>query len=105
GRLAGAGHGRLALARRARPAGAEIVAVGTVSPAPTARIEHGERRVEALEYDLGRIFVVAVFVGPFARLQRAFEVNLRALLQILLDDLAQAFVENDDAVPLGFFLA
>jgi hypothetical protein len=48
---------------------------------------------------------VAVFVGPFACLQSAFQVNLRALLEVLLDDLAQALVEDYHTVPLGFFLA
>jgi len=73
--------------------------------AAAAGIEHRERRVEALQNDLGRIFIVAVFVGPFARLQRAFQINLRALLQVLLDDLAQALIEDHHAVPLGLFLA
>jgi hypothetical protein len=48
---------------------------------------------------------MAVFIGPFACLQSAFQVNLRALLEVLLDDLAEALVEDHDAVPLGFFLA
>ena len=96
--LAGAGHGRLALARAAAsgrssrnrrrcPAAARRAAAA-------AAVEHGQRRVEALQHDLGRVFVVAVLVGPFAGLQRAFEINLRALLEILLDDLAQALVED-----------
>ena len=88
--------------RNARAGGAEVVAA--VRGAGAARIEHGELRIEALQHDFGRVALVAVFVRPFARLQRAFEVDLRALLEILLDDLAQTFVEDDDAMPLGFFL-
>src|SRR4029077_16924703 len=42
---------------------------------------------------------------PFARLQLALEVNLGALLQILLGDLAKALIENHDPVPLGLLLA
>ena len=34
-----------------------------------------------------------------------FEINLRALLQILLDDLAEPFTEDHHAVPFGLFLA
>src|SRR5665647_737084 len=108
--LGGPGHGRLALARRARSAtgsaGAEVVAaVGARAAATAAGIEHGELRVEALQHHFGRVALVAVFVRPFARLQRAFQINLRALLEILLDDLAETLVEHDDAMPLGFFLA
>ena len=86
-------------------AGAEVVAAVGAGAAATAGIEHGELRIEALQHDLGRVTLVAVFVRPFARLQRAFQVNLRALLEILLDDLAQTFVEDHHAMPLGFFLA
>jgi hypothetical protein len=38
----------------------------------------------------------AALVLPFARLQLAFEVNFRALLAILLGDLAEVFVEDHD---------
>src|SRR5208282_5554649 len=58
---------------------------------------------EALQHDLGRVAVLAGLVLPFARLQRAFEVNLRAFLEILLDDPAQILIEDDDAVPFGLF--
>ena len=50
-------------------------------------------------------FSTPALVGPFAGLQRAFDVNLGALLQILLDDLAERLGEDHHAVPLGFFLA
>src|SRR5581483_2125216 len=60
---------------------------------------------EALQHHLGRIFVLAGLILPFARLQRAFEVNLRALLQILLGDAAEALVEDHNAVPLGLLAA
>src|SRR4029078_4273742 len=35
----------------------------------------------------------------------AFEINLGALLQILLGDLAEPLAEDHDAMPLGLFLA
>src|SRR6266702_2504709 len=92
-----------------RTARAEVGATGLVrskaASASAAAIEHGQGRVEALQHDLGRIFLDPALVGPFARLQRALDVHLGALLQILLGDLAEPFVEDDDAVPLGLFLA
>ena len=97
-----AGHRRLA--RRERPA-------SRTSPrrrrrrAAAAGIEHGERRVEALQHHFGGVFLDAVLVGVFAGLQLALEIDFGALLQILLDDLAQPFIEDHHAVPLGLFLA
>src|SRR5688572_6016158 len=104
--LAAACHRGLA---RCGPRGAEvagIVIAELAAAAPAAgAVEHGQRRVEALQHDFGGIFLNALLVGPFARLQLPFEVNLRALLQILLGDLGETLVEDYDAVPLGLFLA
>ncbi len=50
-------------------------------------------------------FSTPLLVGPFAGLQRALDVNLGALLQILLGDLAEAFGEDHHPMPLGLFLA
>src|SRR6185369_16642974 len=89
-----------------RTAGAEITGiVGAEAAATAAALEHGQGRVKTLQHDFGRVFLDAALVGPFARLQRAFDVNLGALLQILLDNLAQRFGEDHDPVPLGLFLA
>ena len=57
--------------------------------AAATAVEHGQGRVEALQHDFGRVLLVAALVGPFAGLQRALDVNLGALLQILLGDLAE----------------
>ena len=73
--------------------------------AATRAIQHGQRRVEALQHDFGRILFHALGVGVLARLQLAFEINLRALLQILLGDLGEPFAEDHDPVPLGALLA
>src|SRR5947209_13567609 len=83
-----AGHRGLPFAR-GRTGRAEVAALGVVAATSAAAraIEHGERRVEALQHHLGRVLLHALLVGPFARLQRAFEVNLGALLQVLLGDL------------------
>src|SRR5690606_13859828 len=50
--------------------------------------------------DLRGVAVVAVLVLPLARLEPAFHVDLRALLEVLDHDLGHA-AEEDDAVPLG----
>src|SRR5262249_36762366 len=64
-------------------------------------VEHGQVAVEALQHDLGRVAVLPVLALPLARLQRPLDEHLRALLQVLLGDLAQVLVEDDDRVPLG----
>src|ERR1700730_15896958 len=107
--VAGAGYHRPA--RRARgTAGAEVAAALIVraeaaAASTAASIQHGQARIEALQHHFRGILLDAGLVGPFAGLQLALDVNLGALLQILLGDLAQAFVENHDAMPLGLFLA
>src|SRR3954468_18479601 len=99
-------HRGLPLAR-SRARRAEVAALGVVAATSAAAraIEHGQRRVEALQHHFGRVLLHALLVGPFARLQRAFQVNLGALLQVLLGDLGQPLVEDHYAVPLGLFLA
>src|SRR4029077_20151981 len=104
---AASGHCGLA---RGRARGAEVarvvVAELAAAAASAARtVEHGERRVEALQHHLGRILLDPLLIGPLARLQLAFEVNLRAFLEILLGDLGETLVEDHHAVPLGLFLA
>src|SRR5690606_36256978 len=80
-------------------------AICACAAAFAAGVEHGQRRVEVTQDDFGRVFVVAVLVLPLPRFELAFDVNFRALLQILLDDPHQAFAEHHDAVPLGLLLA
>src|SRR5690606_66273 len=70
----------------------------------TGTVQHGQRGVEALQHNLGRIFGDAVLF-ILAGLKLPFEINFRALLQILLGDLAKTFIENDDAMPLRPFPA
>src|SRR5450830_989818 len=45
--------------------------------------------------DFGGVFFDAVLVGPLARAQAAFDVDLRALAQVLAGDFGQAAVEDD----------
>ena len=82
----------------------------TIPPAPTgiaavARIEHGERTVEAAEHHFRRVALGTLLIGPLAGPELALEVHLRPLAQILLGDLAQALGEDDDTVPFGSFTA
>src|SRR5215471_2567161 len=104
--LAGARQGRLLLARRGA-GGAEIILVGAelAAGAIPGPVEHGELRIEILQHHLGGVFVLARLVLPFARLQLALEIDLRALLQILLGDPAKPLVEDDHAVPFGLLAA
>src|SRR3954453_1239840 len=92
-----------------RTGGAEIaarlVAEAAASPTAATTVQHRQGRVEALQHDFGRVLLDAALVGPFAGLERTLDVNLGALLQILLNNLAQRFGEDHDAVPLGLFLA
>src|SRR4029078_10888905 len=92
--LAGKRSGASEIAAVARFALARAVAL--------APVEHGELCVEALQHHLGRVSLVVVVVGPFARLERAFQIKLGALLQILLGNLRQILVEDHHAVPFGF---
>src|SRR3954470_1668806 len=76
---AAARHGGLA---RCRPGRAEIarlvaaeIAAAAVAAAAACTVEHGQRRIEALQHDFGGVFFDPRLVGPLARLQLAFEVN------------------------------
>src|SRR6476469_9281678 len=64
-------------------------------------IKQGQLATKLLQHHLGRVAVLARLILPFARLQLYLEINLRALLQILLGNLRQVLVEDDDAVPFG----
>src|SRR5208283_5603600 len=68
-------------------------------------IEGGQRAVVLRHMDLGAVAVGTGLVLPLAGAQRAFDEHLRALREVFLDDLAEALVEDHDAVPLGPLLA
>src|SRR5277367_5910055 len=61
-------------------AGTEVAATGLIGKATAATaaaaFEHGEGRVEPLQHDLGRVFLYAALIGPFAGLQLALDVDL-----------------------------
>src|SRR6266550_9090193 len=64
-----AGASRDCPTRRRR--GRTEIAVGIIrceiaAPAAAAAIEHGQARVEPLQHHLGRVFLDASLVGPFA---------------------------------------
>src|SRR5215469_6268916 len=73
--------------------------------ARTCAIEHRELATEFLQHHFGRVFLLARLIGPFARLQRALQINLGALFQVLLDDVDQPVIEYNDAMPLGALFA
>src|SRR5262245_6285999 len=71
--------------------------------AASAATTAAEQR-DPVRLDFCRIPLVAVLVIPLARLQATFDVDLLALRQVLLQAL-RLLAPQDDAVPLGFFLA
>src|ERR1700689_3220195 len=103
---AAAGHGcRRDLARRAgRAEFAGIICIAATARRTAAgAVEQCQLATETLQHHFGRVAVLTGLVLPFARLQRAFDENLRTLLEILLGDPAQILIEDDNAVPFGFF--
>ena len=102
-RAGGAAAAAAAAAEVARAA--EAVAIIVAGTAAVAPVEQHKLAAEALQHHLGRIAVLARLVGPFAGLDLALQIDLRALAQILFGDLAEILVEDDDAVPFGPLLA
>src|SRR3954451_12155551 len=70
-----------------------------------AAIEQRQVAAEALDHDLGRILLLAGLVGPFAGLELARDIDLGALLEVLLGDAGDVLVEDHHPVPLGLLLA
>src|SRR5688572_6380142 len=68
----------LEVGRRFIGAASAAAKAALAATAAAAAVQHHHRAVEAVEHDLGGIFFGAVLVGPFAGLQRAFQVNLGA---------------------------
>ena len=84
---------------------AHAAAAATAALAAASAVQHGERAVIALQDDLSGIAVITILVLPFAGLQLAFDVNLGALLQVLLRDPHKAFLEDRNLVPFGALAA
>src|SRR4051812_41721357 len=91
---------------------AATAASTTTAAAATTKVTAGPAhaaaaRVQHLHFvgdDFRGVAIVTRFVLPLARAQRAFDVNLGSLLEVLARDLAES-PEHGDAVPLGAFLA
>src|SRR5256714_1287322 len=97
--LSATGFRRLGL-RRLGSAFRARAAAGRVAIAPAlARAEH----LHDVRDDLGGVLVLAVLVLPLARLQASFDVDLRALLEVLARDLRE-LAEEGDAVPFRLLL-
>src|SRR5206468_2798235 len=72
--------------------------------AATPAIEQRQLAAEARQHDLGDLALLAVLVGVLPALDAALQVDLAALTQVLLRNLAQLLVEDGDAVPLRALL-
>src|SRR5260221_14147869 len=83
---------------RMRGLGARGLALATASACTAAQQD------DAVAANLGRVALVALLVVPLTRLEAAFDVNLLALLQVLIQRLRLLAPENDP-VPLRLFLA
>src|SRR5687767_10717309 len=96
---------RLGTAGAAAAEAAAAVAGIVEAAATLALVEQHQLAAEALQHHLGRIFVGARLVLPFAGLELALEIDLRALAKIGLGDPAEILVEDDHPVPFGPLLA
>ena len=101
---------RRALSRRTRLAEVAAPPAAAIADLPAfaalaPSIEHLQLAAELLQHHLRRVPVLAALVLPFPRLQLALDIDLHALLQVLLGHLGEVVVEDDDVVPLGLFLA
>src|SRR6516164_11475938 len=95
------------IARPARPSGGSTAAVacsrGSRGIAVPPAVEEDQYPIVGRQMDLGTVAVCARLVLPFAGAELAFEVNLRTFLKVFFCDLAEAFAEDNDAVPFGAF--
>src|SRR5580765_9074997 len=72
---------------------ARATATTTLAAAIPA-IQHGQFATEILQHHFRGVFLGAIFVGPFAGLQLAFDIDLGALAQIFFRHLSQILVED-----------
>ena len=83
-----------------------FIAAAVVHAAAITHALTATQHLHLLGDDVSRVFLYAILVGVLAGLQAAFNVDRRALFQVLADDFGQA-AEERDAVPFGllFLLA
>src|ERR1700684_3419250 len=67
-------------------------------------IEEYNRPLILCDLDFRAVVVDTFFVLPFLATQRATDENLRAFREIFLGKLAELFVEDHHAVPVGLLL-
>src|SRR6185436_18711891 len=77
----------------------EVASTTAAHAAAATAIEH----LHFVGDDLGGVAVVAGLVLPLARAQRAFDVDLGTLFQVLAGDLTET-AEHGHVVPFGTFL-
>ena len=56
------------------------------------------------QHNLSRVAILARLILPFPGFQLAFNIDLTALAEVFLGNLAQAVIENRDRMPFGAFL-
>src|SRR5450830_1633605 len=81
-------------------AAATAVAVAVVHAGVAAWAGTSAQHLHVFSDDVGRVFLDAIFVGVFTRLQAAFDVDRRAFFQVLADDFRQA-AEERNTMPFG----
>src|SRR5262249_28847132 len=87
----------------ARVAGAAPARRPTVA-APAAAPAASSEEDDAIAANFRRVALVAVLVVPLPRLQAALDVDLLPLREVFRERFGR-LAPQDDAVPLGFFLA
>src|SRR5690606_8298798 len=96
---AGAAAGTVAAAIAA--AGLPVIVAAAARSTLATAIQKRQLAPELAQHDLGRIAFLAGLVLPLARLQLPLEVDLRALLQVLLGDRGGVIVDDGERGPLG----
>jgi len=89
----------------ATTASAATVIVVSIAPAALTGGEVLDLSAECRNDNFGRIPIVAVIVLPLAGLKITLDVDLIALLDVLLDEASSGLVEDRNGVPFGLLLA
>jgi hypothetical protein len=79
---------------------ATAVVVVVLAPAAAAATAAAAEQLDTVGDDLRRVPLLPVLVVPRPRLDAAFDVDLLALLQVILQRLG-LLAQQDDAMPLG----
>lgn len=70
--------------------------------APTtalAAIQQDDLAVIGRQHDFGGVAILTRLIGPFSGLDLALDVEVRALVDVLLDDLGEPLIKHHNVVP------